>query len=309
MAAAAMHRLEDVLQGVHRGKSMACLAVCAASVVEFGNAANLCRGDCSPARWAWAVAVGVVSFLLVLLRLGLFFVVKPERLGVPDMVLGAVLVVLWSFGAGFNLEASVGVFSYAGNGFFATWIALLASVWFATMSLKHQLLQVANATHLAGKWSLSLSLCAAASLIEMAQGADLCRHVECNSYNAYAVALGAISLVFCVIALVVERNRPNEVVVQTLFAFFLVGWWAIGAGVNTSTSGAFPSTLFANGYFFTWIAFAAATIRLASCLAVHFPPHTVPPPVVGQPAAQPATHPANSEEVKPVAGHSGADAV
>ncbi len=284
MAAAAtlMHRLEDALLGVNRSKATAILAMTTAAVVEFGNAANLCHGDCSPARWAWAVAVGVVGFVLGLGRLALFFAARPEALAVPDMVLGAALVVLWSFGAGFNMEAGAGVFGAAGNGFFATWLALLASAWFAAVSLRHQLLTLAAAAHLAGPWPVSLTICGVASLVELAQGADLCRHDACGAYNAYAVAAGVVSLATCVAALLVERHRPREVVVQTLLALFLVAWWAVGAGVNTSVRGAFPTPAVANGYFFTWIAFGAAVVRLADCLGVHAP---APAPAPATPEA------------------------
>lgn len=52
-------------------------------------------------RWGWAVAVGVISAFICLMQIMMHYVAN-EMAEKSAMLMGALLVVLWAFGAGFN---------------------------------------------------------------------------------------------------------------------------------------------------------------------------------------------------------------
>ncbi len=62
---------------------------------------------------------------------------------------------------------------------------------------------------------------------------------------------------------IMSRSSPASVSTQKVLAFFLVAWWAVAAGINTSVDGAFSSPMIANGYFATWTGFIASMFHFA----------------------------------------------
>ena len=74
----------------------------------------------------------------------------------------------------------------------------------------------------------------------------------------YAIAFGAVSLLVCIILALLFAKKIDNMAVKVL-AVFLLGWWAAGAGVATSSKGPFNDTCSrANGYFASWIGFFSA---------------------------------------------------
>ncbi|KNC84642.1 hypothetical protein SARC_03133 [Sphaeroforma arctica JP610] len=110
------------------------LAVCcAASLIEFSVASDVCvRSNNCANRLGWAVAVGVISFVVCAIGLYLHHAMSSQMEERFGMILGGFLTVWWAFGAGFNTSVG-GPFPGAGNGYFATWTAFMAAMYYFIM--------------------------------------------------------------------------------------------------------------------------------------------------------------------------------
>lgn len=118
----------DMTDIISTNVAKAFLAV--AALVEFASAADLCDDlNSCKRRYGFAVAVGVVSFVLVVVQLLLerFADKIAARIELPNAVFH---VIWWVAGAWVNTGSS-GPFEAVGNGYFATWAALLLSLYWA----------------------------------------------------------------------------------------------------------------------------------------------------------------------------------
>lgn len=233
----------------------------AASVIELGTTAEYCDKNagahpCTSGRNAWALAVGIISAILCLFKL-LFVVVKMEVKNV-DKVLSLILVLLWIFGTAFNTSTK-GPYSVSGNGFFSTWIALLASAYYFMQAWNDMVGgAVAQGQQALGKW---LVIVLVTSLIEMSVAADNCDTVgDCKRRNGYAVAVGVVSSALCIIFLLLGKVKGGATsgTAEKVLAFILLVLWCAAAGVTTGPDGPFYAT--GNGYFTTWFAFFASVV-------------------------------------------------
>lgn len=231
----------------------------AASVVEFSTTADGYSANVDTYgenRVNWALACGIVSMFLCAIALALtrFLLNRPAFI---DVLLSLGLLGIWIFGASFNTSAN-GCFVNPGNGYFATWIALVSAANYAYLSLgqiRDKLQQ-----HLPSSGPVVVLV---ASIVELSTAADLYVHTDfaTSAFDEprldWAIACGCVSAFFCFLQLVALQLRfPIAETSGKALAAFLVALWAAGAGVNTSAKGPFSST--GNGYFFSWLAFAAA---------------------------------------------------
>jgi hypothetical protein len=77
---------------------------------------------------------------------------------------------------------------------------------------------------------------------------------------AYGVAVGALSVVVCVVCLLMNKFKPGSLVaVEVYIAFFLALWWSLGAGILTFDA---PYTNVSNGYFACWVGAISSNIYL-----------------------------------------------
>lgn len=185
------------------------------------------------------------------------------------------LVIWWAFGIGF-LTGAGGCFSNTNNGYFATWISFISSLYYLYLTVN----EIQNT--LEGRDFVNgLVTVAIASVIEFCSAADFARAIDCSSaqyYNvacsavAWAIACGIISFVIAFVQMGLRANRP-ELSERTapVVGMFLVVWWAFGVGFITAARGPFPSScdVFssdcqnhnvgrANGYLSSWVAFFAS---------------------------------------------------
>jgi len=114
------HGMDKTLNSVR--KPLFFLAI--ASLVTMGAAIGPCSGNCSGYA-AWAIVASVVSAFIAIV---LFFL--PTRVERKSMrIIGYFLVIWWIFAAACLTLG--GPFRVAGNGFFGSFAALIASAWFA----------------------------------------------------------------------------------------------------------------------------------------------------------------------------------
>eukprot|EP01147_Barroeca_monosierra_P010405 gene10405-2536_t len=202
----------------------------AASVIVFASAADECdTGNiCDNSRYAWAIACGVVSVVICMIRL-LFIYLKAHIDPKLDAVIGAALLILWGFGAAFNTSVR-GPFVQTRNGYFGTWVAFgAASVLCAkSFSAAFETLRSRITSVNTGVLLVAIS-----SFIVMAVAADVCDNTPgpCTRRRGFAVASGSIGLLVSIAEMITKVT-----------AIFLVGWWAVGAAVNTSAEGPFSSS-------------------------------------------------------------------
>eukprot|EP00051_Salpingoeca_urceolata_P024230 m.423116 g.423116 ORF g.423116 m.423116 type:complete len:544 (+) comp20207_c0_seq4:1821-3452(+) len=240
----------------------------AGSVIEFSTALDFCSadgygGNCHTHDYIWASVCGGLSMAYCMLRLLLFHL----KINVPpavDTVLGCMLVLWWVFGAAFNTRVK-GVFVALSNGYFGTWIAFFAATLYAFLAFEQVGQQVKRP-----KYPNGFLLVAVAGAIELAVAADKCDKSDCTKKTAFAVAVGAVSLMTSLIHFFIYRWHNDKAVATTkYFAIFFMCLWAAGAGVNTSSGAPFSNPCFdgtqgdANGYFASWVAFFAAVYLVA----------------------------------------------
>ena len=187
------------------------------------------------------VSVGVVSSVLVLGYLILFtFASLPEQ---SMMILSIFLFIWWMAAvAVLTFYFTVGV----GAAYFAIWMCFLLSgfIMHSEVSQFRTAVDRVNSLESGGKYTFYLLL---ASLVELIAAGVVCG-AGCGGYQIYAVIVGAISFLFCLILLLASTSYS----VQRVSSIFLCLWWAVGTGVLTILS---PFLVVGNGFFACWFAF------------------------------------------------------
>jgi len=236
--------------------SSALVIVFVASVVEFIAAARIChKGGYCQKEFAFAVAVGVASaFFTFAVLLYLRFV--PTLNHVVIQILAFMLTGLWIAGAGITTFRNP--FVATGNGYFSAWLAFGASAYFLHANVafvQGAVNKVYSHGATASTDTQALWVMFFASVIELVSAGVLCdASVNCTDEIAWAVAVGAISVFMCIIALALgDKLGP----IKLVLALLLLGLWIFGAGVLTFDS---PFIFTGNGYFSCWVAFFASVV-------------------------------------------------
>ncbi|KAG2446221.1 hypothetical protein HXX76_000813 [Chlamydomonas incerta] len=99
----------------------------------------------------------------------------------------------------------------------------------------------------------------AASIVELIAAGVVCDEAyKCESYVAYAVAVGAVSTFFTFVHAIICTFKPTLAAkIAPFLSTFLVLWWIPGAGIPTFKS---PFVTVGNGYFSCWVAFLASLV-------------------------------------------------
>lgn len=178
-----------------------------------------------------------------------------------------------------NCRSTGGPFTKTNNGYYSSWLALLAAGSFAYVSAEDVVR--ASVDGEIARQDRALIVVFFASLVELSVAADVCDMGTCTGNETAGLVLGVASLLMVGTHLALVRNRHAWC--QTtgrILAPLAISIWAAAAGVNTSTGGPFTSSCdesvpAANGFFSTWIAFFASLYYAWTQLLVFLPPDTI----------------------------------
>jgi len=234
----------------------ALVIVFVASIIEFIAAARICdQLNYCQKEFAFAVAVGVASAFFtfaVLLYLRFASSLSPTLI----KILAFLLFAMWVVGAGITTFRSP--FSGStGNGYFSAWTAFGASAYFLHANVAFVRAGVdkvfAHKTQdMVALWTVFFG-----SVIELTSAGVACDNLgtaNCKKEYGWAVAVGTISLVICIVALLLG-NKIGPL--KFVLALLLLAVWVFGAGVLTFDN---PFTATGNGYFSCWVAFFASVV-------------------------------------------------
>mmetsp|Transcript_10599 Transcript_10599/g.35939 ORF Transcript_10599/g.35939 Transcript_10599/m.35939 type:complete len:145 (+) Transcript_10599:570-1004(+) len=101
-----------------------------------------------------------------------------------------------------------------------------------------------------------------ASAVELVAAAVFCGN--CQSYVAYAVAVGAVSFFLCLVLIVGPRVSGGFARSAPWVCLFLFLWWLAAAVVLTFIS---PFVYAGNGYFATWVALICSGVAFVESQA------------------------------------------
>jgi len=198
--------------------------------------------DACKDEYAWAVAVGAISTIVCLICAIVLYAAANLLNDTGHMVVSIFLVLLWlpgviwcTFDKPFasacatTARLNVGYGAYYGshyawalggsaNGYFGTWIAFLAAVKYMFASVPALEVPIKTA---AGGRGLELFALFLFSIIEMSQASLDCGN-HCSNILAWAVAVGVISAVICVL-LFIPQLQPAA---KYLLVFLVLLWFA-----------------------------------------------------------------------------------
>lgn len=116
-----------------------------------------------------------------------------------------------------------------------------------------------------------LILLLAASIFYLTAAGIVCddngRQNSCTSAEAYAVAVGAVSLFVVLALLVLDIVKGVKDIIHQISSVFLFIWWLIGACYGTFDSPFFSPGGNANGYFSAWLGLCCATYYMFSSVS------------------------------------------
>lgn len=218
-------------------------------LVQSGVNCGASKYECSGTN-AFAVASSVIALAGALA--GLYFDIKQRLTVQLHLAISLGMFAWWS--AMVLLLTFFGPYSSVqfANGYFATWAGFLV----ATMMLSSRNDYFRETVHgVVEKVSRRpAAYVAIASLVELAASIPFCvPKSECHSLNAFAVALGVVSLAIS-LALLGLMTRLSVVLIRQV-AVFLCVWWAVGGMLVTFVG---PFATVGNGYFAVVGAIAAS---------------------------------------------------
>eukprot|EP01062_Namystynia_karyoxenos_P022631 TRINITY_DN18698_c0_g1_i1.p1 TRINITY_DN18698_c0_g1~~TRINITY_DN18698_c0_g1_i1.p1 ORF type:complete len:832 (+),score=159.31 TRINITY_DN18698_c0_g1_i1:101-2596(+) len=246
------------------------------SLVELVAATWRC--DSCTSYDAWAVAAGAIGFGIsgITLLLLLAQAIGPCLLSASCVL----LAVNWSVGVAILTFHEP--FRVPGNGYFASWFALLSS-WMLMNRRIPQLQAVRDA--LGREWGVIFF----ASAVLLVQGVvDCAEDSKCKGNNAWAVACPVISIAIVVVAAVLVYLDWMHSILHQWVAVTLALLWCATTLVVTFFD---PYTTLGNGYFAAWVAFMASAMFVRRAMRLPETPRGGP-----EDGGPPALHGAGGEQ-------------
>mmetsp|Transcript_18175 Transcript_18175/g.28475 ORF Transcript_18175/g.28475 Transcript_18175/m.28475 type:complete len:324 (-) Transcript_18175:49-1020(-) len=248
---------------VEQSKNLCVILSILGSLVCFATAADFMVHDtsaASDAQLGWAVACGVISFV-VLIAFVVLEKMRPELTEKFGSTLFGFLTLWWVFAVGFLTGSSgdyknsnscptderISVFAETNNGYFAVWVTFSSCFYYFYLCAPNL------ATSIEGKeFANGLVTVSFASLVEFCAAADI------ETSDGWAIACGLIGFVVAFLQMILRSYAPaHSRKTAPVVGIFLVIWWTFGVGFITSGNGPFFNTCCerANGYFSTWVSF------------------------------------------------------
>jgi hypothetical protein len=254
------------------------LIVAAASVVTFIAAAHWCDtlpegtscSDDDKSEDAFAVASGVISLVVVVLRLVLsYFNVFPDQPPArcsPAIFIAACLWLWWlcTVGAG----TFKGPFKTIQNGYIAEWVGFFAISYYLVLTCQplygifiKSLVTAEQSSHeqryaaLMAIWSFIFWLAAVVVCTDDENNTD------CGDEYGYTIFVGVVSMIVF-LAYVPLHSRMKQCGCSKWFGYVAVVYWGAATGVTTFDKpyappghGSSTNAVTGNGFFSAWAAF------------------------------------------------------
>jgi len=260
------------------GVLQALLGLFLASMVEMIQAAKVCSdaNKCEGAS-AFAVALGTVSSLCCsgiiianrCVKRSRKSFVYNKKLDENLLPYVSIFLTIWWI-VGVVICTFDEPFEATGNGYFACWLALLASLYFCQITIskfgaiimkcrndvgnpQQRAMVVIALLSFMEAYACILQLDKINSIDEVLEGE------KASSQEHWGLSCGIISGALVIIVLFIEK-RVNRLKGQPgILSYFLLPWWLFGAGVVTFDQ---PFTYTGNGYFCAWGAFCMSAYLL-----------------------------------------------
>lgn len=214
------------------------------SHANSGNTGAGCSGDETWAMFAGLVAVVLVAGLLLFQKIPWSSAATTKS----TPVFGAFLSVWWLIAA--LVLTFKGPFFLVSNGFLGAWIASLASLIYALEVSKRVHNFAARVSGERDKINAHVLILIVASVVELIAAALFCK-AGCTGLNAYAVAVGAASIFFCLVLVLDPTIDAAANHLNLSLAVILFLWWFVAAIILTFIT---PFVEASNGFWATWVA-------------------------------------------------------
>jgi hypothetical protein len=191
--------------------------------------------------YGYQVAVATISAFIALVSALLYYFGALKSKMARELI--SLFQFLW-WTAGVIVLTFFGSFQFTdfANGYFGSWASFIIAALLLMSVSDHFTTAADRATHSVRKPLLFLI---AASAVEMGAAIGPCSpRAYCTRYNAFAIALGSISLFISIVLFFIAPKV--SLTVLRIIGVFLVLWWVVGMAVVTF-GGPFVST--GNGYF------------------------------------------------------------
>lgn len=220
---------------------------------RFGNSGNDgsgCGGD-----EAYALSAGLVSLVVIVCLLIAQNISSGTTCAAKaGPIVGVCLFAWWLVGAA--ILTFHGPFYVVSNGYIGAWVAFFTSVAFALEVSELMQKAASLVTGEANKINVHLLVVLVGSIVELVAAALVCSN-GCGGYVAYAVAVGATSLFFCLVLVVGPQLSASANQLAFPIAVFLFLWWFVGAVILTFIT---PFVVASNGFWATWASAMATTL-------------------------------------------------
>lgn len=224
--------------------SLELLVLFLASIVVFIASLNVCTVGWCGSWEAWAVVCSSLSMALCLALL-LFRAVGQgaERMDAHMPKFALFFLAWWTAGA---ICMTFGhPFTSTGNGYFATWLALISAVLLSKSHLPVMNHGIERIGSQGMEWALLL-LASAVLVLQAAVDGFHDAYLRSLSEWTWALVCGAVSFAVCLLV-VLSFERIRHAFKWLALALFV--WWVVGAAVLTFDA---PYTHTGNGYFASW---------------------------------------------------------